>query len=177
MSTWKKYKQTFREEADIFDLARQGDIRELANMLSKHAKSELELDINTQNHRGYSALMLAVYNGEKDFCEALLRFGSDVNSRDFTGNTVLMAAAFKGDIGILKLLLEYGAETKLINKSNMTVRDWALMFGRKNIIQFLDTAYPEKITSSKFKSILRFLRLGVLIFKGKYSRENKHKTA
>lgn len=184
MKTWKSYKNTYREEADIFDFARQGNLRGLADMLANNTQEEsllnVTLDINSTNNRGYSPLMLAVYNGEKDFCEALLRLGADVNSIDFVGNSVLMASAFKGNFDIFTLLLNYGADIRLMNKSNMTVKDWALMFGRINILQFLDTNYPENMTTSKLKSIFRFLKLGVLIFIAKYRKEkqvvnNKHK--
>lgn len=177
MKTWKSYKNTYRDEADIFDFARQGDLRGLADMLANGShtasKPDVAFDINRPNSRGYSALMLAVYNGEKDFCEALLRFGADVNSTDFVGNTVLMASAFKGNIDIFTLLLKYGANIRLMNKSHMTVKDWALMFGRKKLLQFIDTHYPENIETSKLKSIYRFLKLGVITFTAKYSKEKQ----
>ena len=67
--------------------------------------------------------MLAVYNGEKDFCEALLRCDADVNSIDGVGNTVLMATAFKGQVGIVELLLQFDADISLKNKTNMNVRN------------------------------------------------------
>lgn len=63
------------------------------------------LDLNASNVRVYSALMLAAYNDEKGFCEALLCSGADVNSIDNMDNAVLMEAAYKGDIEILSLLL------------------------------------------------------------------------
>ena len=156
MATWKDYKNTYRAESDIFDFARVGDLRGLANMLSQSS----ELDVDAKNNRGYSALMLAVYNRENDFCETLLRCGANVDSTDAVGNTVLMAAAFKGNLEMLKLLLEYGASLTLKNKTNMDVRDWASMFGRKEILQYLDTVYPSNISPSKLKNIIRFLKLG-----------------
>jgi len=163
MKTWNDYKATYRADADIFDFARQGDLRSFANMLSNNRT----IDVNVQNHRGYSALMLAVYNGEKDFCETLLRCGAMSNSTDFSGNTVLMAAAFKGNVDIFKLLLTFGATLTLKNKTNMDVRDWALMFGRTEILQFLDKNYPTEIKASRLKSLFRFIRLGFLLLKEK----------
>ncbi|GGP68400.1 ankyrin repeat domain-containing protein [Shewanella saliphila] len=156
MTAWKEYKKTYRAEADIFDFARVGDLRGLANMLSQHG----ELDVDAKNNRGYSALMLAVYNSENDFCETLLRCGANVDSTDAVGNTVLMAAAYKGNLDILKLLLEYGASLTLKNKTNMDVRDWASMFGRKEILQYLDSVYPSNTAPSQLTNIARFLKLG-----------------
>ena len=170
MKTWKQYAQTYRDQEDIFDFARQGNLRGLVDMFAHNFDStaQLNTDINSRNSRGYSALMLAVYNGEKDFCEALLRLGADVNSTDFVGNTVLMAAAFKGNLNIFKLLLSYGADSKLINQSNMTIKDWASMFGRKDILQFIDENDPENEKTSKLKIIFRFLKLGLLAFKSQH---------
>ena len=170
MRNWNDYKKTYRTKSDIFDFARVGDLRGFANLLSQNAK----LDLDAKNQRGYSALMLAVYNGEQDFCEALLRGGADVNSRDFLGNTVLMASAFKGNLNILKLLLHFGAITTHQNKSKMNARDWALMFGRTEIIQHLDSNFPNTVTSSKIKSILRFIRLGFIMLRTKMKICNKN---
>ncbi|TEW44770.1 ankyrin repeat domain-containing protein [Psychromonas algicola] len=162
--SWQNYKKTFRTEGDLFDFARSGDLRGLANLLS----GEESLEIDAVNHRGYSALMLAVYNGEKDFCEALLRCGANVNSVDGVGNTVLMAAAFKGQVGIVELLLQFNADISLKNKTNMNVRDWANMFGRTDVLSYLDSHYPSQIASSKFKNMLRFIKLGILLIQSKF---------
>lgn len=164
MKSWREYKKTFRTEPDIFDFARTGDLRGFANILSTIP----EFNYNDKNHRGYSPLMLAVYNGQIDFCEALLRCGADVNSTDSVGNTLLMGAAFKGDLEIIKLLLQFGANVDLKNKSNMTVRDWAIMFKRDNIINYLNTHYPTDNTSSKAMSVFRFIKLSFHFIKAKY---------
>lgn len=160
MKKWNDYKQTYRAESDIFDFARTGDLRGFANLLQTGS----DLDLNATNQKGYSALMLAVYNGEKDFCEALLRSGANVHSRDCIGNTVLMGSAYKGDLSIFKLLLQFDANMTDKNKTNMTAGDWATMFGRKEIVKYLDTTFPDSPNkvenkSSQFKNILRFLKL------------------
>ncbi|OBT14010.1 hypothetical protein A9264_02420 [Vibrio sp. UCD-FRSSP16_10] len=157
--TWKSYKKTYRDEPDIFDFARTGDLRGLANILT----SQSEFDFDAKNHKGYSALMLAVYNGQQDFCEALLRCGADVNSTDSVGNTLLMSAAFKGNLPIFELLLTYGAGTEYKNKSNMTVKDWAVMFKRTVIIDYLNAHYPDEKSSSKLSNIAKFIKLSFLL--------------
>lgn len=155
MKKWNTYKKTFRTEPDLFDFARTGDLRGLADTLT-HIP---DTDVNAKNSQGYSAQMLAVYNGQKDFCEALLRCGAEVNSIDSVGNTLLMAAAFKGDLNMIKLLLQFNADVAIENKSKMTVRDWALMFKRDNIVQYLDSLYPVEKSTTKTKNILRFIKL------------------
>lgn len=166
MKKWQDYKKTFRTEPDLFDFSRTGDLRGLADTLT----ASPETDLNSQNTRGYSPLMLAVYNGQKDFCEALLRCGANVNSTDSVGNTVLMASAFKGDLNILKLLLEFGATTELKNQSNMTVRDWAVMFGRGEVLAYLDHHYPTENNTSKIKSFFRFIKLSFILLKTKFKQ-------
>jgi ankyrin repeat protein len=170
MKNWKAYKKTYRTESTLFDYARTGDLRGFANLLSSNS----QLDINAVNERGYSALMLAVYNGEKDFCEALLRCGADVNSVDTMGNTVLMGAAYKGHVDTLALLLAYGANINLENRTKMNVRDWAVMFGRNEVITFLDEHYPSQISSSKIKNIIRFIKLGFMLVQSKFRGQSNH---
>lgn len=167
MKNWKAYKQTYRTESTLFDYAREGDLRGFANLLSQDA----ELDINVTNHCGYSALMLAVYNGKKDFCEALLKFGADVNSIDAMDNTVLMGAAYKGDLSIMELLLQFNANITLENKTKMNVRDWAVMFGRIEVLSYLDLHYPSQGSASKMKNIVRFIKLGFILIQSKFKAQ------
>lgn len=169
MRNWNDYKTTYRSESDIFDFARLGDFRGLVNILSQNA----DIDLDAKNHRGYSPLMLAVYNGERDFCEALLRTGADVNSMDFMENTVLMASAFKGNLDITKLLLQFGAATTNRNQTHMNVRDWALMFGRTEIVQYLDNTFPNLVASSKFKNCIRFIKLSFLMLRPRIKFQNR----
>jgi ankyrin repeat protein len=164
MKTWNDYKSTMRSEPDLFDYARVGDLRGLVTLLTQDSN----LNLDAKNHRGYSALMLAVYNGERDFCEALLRAGADVNSMDLTGNTVLMASAFKGNVEIVKLLMQFGAATSYKNHANMNVRDWAMMFGRTDVVAFFDDSKLCLKSSSKARNIFRFIKLSFLLILTKW---------
>lgn len=133
MRTWSDYKKTFRTGPDVFDYARTGDLRGLADLLMSHP----ETDLNARNHRGFAPLMLAVYHGQRDFCEALLRAGVDADAPDFMDNTLLMAAAFKGNREILDLLVAYGADLTRKNRAGMDAMDWATAFGREEAKLFL----------------------------------------
>ncbi|TCS42701.1 ankyrin repeat domain-containing protein [Reinekea marinisedimentorum] len=164
MKSWSNYKETYRSEADIFDCVRAGDFKALVTLLSQ----QVDLDIDAKNHRGYSPLMLAVYHGEADCAEALLRCGADVNSTDAMNNTVLMAAAFKGKLEILQLLIQFGADTGRKNKSNMDTRDWALMFGREQALAYLNGLSPQVDQGSKVKSLLRFINLSLMMLKSRF---------
>ena len=170
MRTWSDYKATRRSEPDLFDYARTGDFRGFASLLSQGSA----LDLDAKNHRGYSALMLAVYNGERDFCEALLRAGADVNSMDLMDNTVLMAASFKGNVDIVALLLDFGAATAPKNKANMNMRDWAMMFGRDDVVKFLDSKSLDVGRTSRVRNIMRFVKLSFIML---FNKNKKTPTA
>ncbi|WOT06854.1 ankyrin repeat domain-containing protein [Shewanella youngdeokensis] len=164
MKNWTTYQKTYRSEPDIYDFARAGDFRGLANIITDTP----DFDFNAVNNRGYCALMLAAYNGQHDFCEALLKCGADVNSCDYAGNTVLMAVAYKGDVNTLAMLLSYGADVTLVNKTNMDVRAWAIMFKRTEILAYLDTILPVSTAQSRSRCVMRFIKLwGVMLLNRK----------
>ena len=155
MRTWNNYKQTFTEPS-IFDFARSGDLAGLADLLH----NDPHLELNQKNHKGYSALMLAIYNGQDVFAEALLRGGADPNSKDLVGNTILMGASFKGNIKLLDLLIKYGADINLENDAGMSAYDWAKTFGRKEAMEFLQQKSSLGLDeTSQFKNYFNFLRL------------------
>lgn len=155
MRTWKNYKQTFTEPS-IFDFARSGDLAGLADLLHNDPHFEL----NQKNHKGYSALMLAIYNGQDVFAEALLRGGADPNSKDLVGNTILMGASFKGNIKLIELLISYGADINLENDAGMTAYDWAKTFGRKEVMEFLRARSESDLNeTSQVKNYFNFIKL------------------
>lgn len=168
MKTWQEYKTTFPQTPSIFDLARSGDLLGLRDLLMTNP----EIDLNQKNSSGYSALMLAVYNGQQDFCEALLRSGVCVESFDKMKNSVLMAASFKGNLNVIKLLLEYGANPINTNVSSMNAFDWAKMFGRNEVVDFyIEQEFFRKEKFSKIKSIGRFFMLFPMILKMNLKRQ------
>lgn len=155
MRTWKNYKQTFTEPS-IFDFARSGDLAGLADLLH----NDPHLELNQKNHKGYSALMLAIYNGQDVFAEALLRGGADPNSKDLVGNTILMGASFKGNIKLIELLISYGADIFLTNDAGMTAYDWAKTFGRKEVMEFLRARSESDLNeTSQVKNYFNFIKL------------------
>lgn len=159
MKKWTDYKKTFPKPS-LFDFARSGDLTGLAELLAL----DPHLDVNQKNHKGYCALMLAIYNGQDIFAQALLRGGADVNSTDLVGNSVLMGAAYKGNTALIKLLLDWGADAKAVNESGMNAYDWAKTFGRKEAMELLATGSgSEKKPSSLFKNYINFARLALKI--------------
>ena len=165
LKTWQEYKRTFPETPSMFDLARSGDLLGLRDVLLQNST----INLNEKNSSGYTPLMLAVYNGRRDFCEALLRSGVCVESTDNIKNSVLMAASFKGNLEIIKLLLDYGANPIHKNISSMNAYDWAKMFGRYEVTKFYnEEGFYEEKKYSKVKSFWRFFMLFPILLKNKF---------
>lgn len=157
MSNWEEYKKTFPEEG-IFDWARSGDLNSLVTLLSTNS----DFDLDQKNGKGYSALMLAVYNNQEVFAEALLRCSANANSVDDAGNSVLMGAAFKGNIQMIKTLVLYGADVDLKNQMGMSAYDWAKTFGRKEAQKTIEHLGFEKSKGNYLlKNYFNLLRLGI----------------
>lgn len=163
MRNWEDYKETINLPEDVFSLARGGDVQSFAEFLD----SNREQDINQKNHKGYSPLMISVYNGNYEASELLLERGADPDSSDLSGNTILMGAAFKGDAELIKLLIIRGARKELKNLDGLTAEQWASAFGRHNVLSILkpDANY------SKFQNMMNAIKVIWSFVKPKFKKE------
>lgn len=86
-------------------------------------------DINSQDERGYSALMIAARDGQADQVRDLLDLGADpsvaASSERAMGMTALLLAAAEGHPEVLGLLLEAGARVDQPNAWGQTALQWA----------------------------------------------------
>jgi ankyrin repeat protein len=103
----------------LYDAARRGDVAEIQQFIQ-----DPQVDINTQNGKGFSALILATYDNHIEAAKALIDAGADLNLQDASGNSALMGVSFKGYADIARLLIERGADINLTNGNGGT----ALMF-------------------------------------------------
>ncbi len=71
---------------------------------------QLGVDLEAQDWRGETPLMLAARTGAADVVEILLGEGADVHARDRTGGTVLYDATSSPDPRCLELLIQHGAD-------------------------------------------------------------------
>ncbi|WII73476.1 ankyrin repeat domain-containing protein [Bdellovibrio sp. 22V] len=150
MRTWADYKQTAVREEEIFDFARNGDIKSTLRYLATNG------DPNVVNHKGHSPLMLAAYNGHSILVDLLLEYGADANSRDNSGSTILMGVSFKGHVEIARRLIANGAEIHAINNNGQTALMYAEAFGREEIVRLFTEMSPDK--SSRGPKAFRRLR-------------------
>jgi len=116
----------------LFDAARIGRTDMIPALLHSGA------DIKAINGKGYTALILASYNGQQDATALLLDLGASVDQPDEArGNTALMGVAFKGYDTIAGLLLSAGANPNSVNRAGQTALMMASLFDHYAIVDRL----------------------------------------
>lgn len=119
------------QTASIFDAARKNDVETIKKLVAEKS------NLNEQNARGFTPLIIAIYNGSDDAAKLLLENKADVHLKDKTGNNALMAASFRGGLSAAKLLLEHGAKANDRNLAGATALMFASMTGKKEMVEFL----------------------------------------
>lgn len=98
-------------------------------------------DIEGRDMRGYTALILASYNGHETTTGLLLSLGAAVDGVDGErGNTALMGISFKGYPAIARVLIDAGADVNARNGAGQTALMTAVLFGQEAIIDMLIAA-------------------------------------
>ena len=88
----------------VFELAREGDAAQLADLL------EGGLPVDLTNDKGDTLLLLAAYHAHPAAVRALLSRGADPGRVNDRGQTALAAAAFRQHAEIVSDLLAAGAD-------------------------------------------------------------------
>lgn len=118
-----------------FDSARNGNIPLLA------AFYQAGLTANVSDDKGYTALILAAYNGQAETVDYLLQsVGADPCQQDKRGNTALMGALFKGNFKIVKTLVDADCNLNQVNNNGQTAAMFAALFDRQVALQKLLSA-------------------------------------
>jgi ankyrin repeat protein len=95
------------------------------------------IPINSYNNKGYTALMIATYHGNKNTVNTLLKLGANACLEDNRGNTALMAAIFRGEFSIAKTLVSLDCDNKHRNKAGQTAKQFAYTFGQQKVLDLL----------------------------------------
>ncbi len=114
-----------------FDAARRGDVA----ILDTFIESGYALD--TQDSKGYTALILAAYNGQSEAVEHLLKAGANACVQDKRGNTALMGAIFKGELKIAHRLMATACNPDQRNGAGQTAAMYAGLFKRGELLNDL----------------------------------------
>jgi ankyrin repeat protein len=114
-----------------FQAAREGR----QDMLNEFINARF--DLNVQDEKGYTALILAAYHGHQDTVTQLLSAGADPCAKDLRGNTALMGAIFKGELSIARQLVAADCAPDQRNNAGQTAAMYAALFHRKDILDSL----------------------------------------
>ncbi len=120
----------------IFDAARSGNIDAVLQMKN--------VNFDTADARGFTPLILAVYNNQLEMTKFLLKNGANPNIQDASGNTALLGTCFKGLPELAKVLIENNADINLANYNNATPLIFAATFGQLQIAELLLSKKADK---------------------------------
>ena len=118
-------------ESYYFDAARRGDVPMLDTFI------EARYPLDTQDEKGYTALILAAYHGQAPAVERLLAAGADACAQDKRGNTALMGAIFKGELQIARRLMAADCNPDQRNGAGQTAAMYAGLFKRQELLDAL----------------------------------------
>ncbi|WP_223845587.1 ankyrin repeat domain-containing protein [Flavobacterium selenitireducens] len=133
----------------LFAASRQGNVPVLNEIF------ELTRELDVRDEKGYTPLILAVYNNQIEAAGALLDAGADIDAADAHGNTALMGACFKGHTEVAGLLVKRGVALDSRNGNGGTALMFAAMFQRVDIIKLLlDSGANKELLDSRGLSAL-----------------------
>ena len=129
--------------ATLLHKAAWGNLPELANVLLL----EHNMDIDSKDYAGRTALHVAAYQGNTRILKYLLEHGANINAVDNEGRTPIFIGAYDGNLKTVKLLCEYGADLHLKDNSNLTVLEYAVSRKEFETAKFLNgklgNIYPD----------------------------------
>lgn len=122
----------------------QAQLRELFFQAARDGRQDMlnefinaRFDLNVQDEKGYTALILAAYHGQQPTVTRLLNAGADPCAKDLRGNTALMGAIFKGELSIAQQLVAADCSPDQRNNAGQTPAMYAALFHRKDILESL----------------------------------------
>jgi ankyrin repeat protein len=111
--------------------ARQGNAKAVKALLERDA------DVNAQNVKGSTALMIAANHGHVAAVKALLERGADVNVQNAQDITALIFAAQNGHVEVVKALLAGGVDVNEKTKNDVTALILAAQNGHAEVVKAL----------------------------------------
>ncbi|OUM60640.1 hypothetical protein PIROE2DRAFT_13545 [Piromyces sp. E2] len=100
------------------------------------------VDLEVKDRSQNTALLKAIWSGNKDIIRCLLRHGANIEFRDAYDNTPLMISSFLGRVELVKLFIAHGAEinarrTSSYNQKGKTALGLAIENHHEAVIQLL----------------------------------------
>ncbi len=126
---------------DIFACVRDGDLDIIKKLLDKDNNNM----INQTRWSGWTLLHRAAEQGQTDVCEELLKRGARINQQTIRGwLTPLHCAVGNGWKETAFFLIDMGAKTDIKNKAGLTMVEYALKQGYKDLKLDLDSYLMKK---------------------------------
>jgi len=120
------------DPAQIFDACRRNDRQLVEEIYQADAEA-----IHASDIKGFTPLILAVYNNSVNVVDFLLAKGAKTSGQDAAGNTALMGVSFKGYTELAKKLVGAGADVNERNSNGATALTFAATFGHLEIAEIL----------------------------------------
>eukprot|EP00002_Diphylleia_rotans_P039750 TRINITY_DN9294_c0_g1_i1.p1 TRINITY_DN9294_c0_g1~~TRINITY_DN9294_c0_g1_i1.p1 ORF type:complete len:1056 (+),score=235.02 TRINITY_DN9294_c0_g1_i1:54-3221(+) len=105
-----------------------------------------EVDVNTSDASGMSAMAYAAQFGQLSVMQVLLEFGADINRKDDRGDTPLSVSAYHGRIDSLRFLVERGANVETVDISGNSPIQAAIDGGHYDCAQYLRVKLAEFVS-------------------------------
>jgi uncharacterized protein len=120
-----------RYDGDWFDAARVGRVDIL------RALHDAGYPVDAVDSHGYTAVILASYDGQPAALDYLLSAGANACTGDRHGNTALMGALFKNEPDIARRLIATHCPIDQTNGAGETALGFATLFNRFDLIPLL----------------------------------------
>ena len=117
---------------EFLNACRLGQIENVERFLKSN-----QIDINSQDEYGKTALICATDLGYKDILELLIKGGANPNIQEENGNTALICAVEIGRVDIVELLIKSGADLNIQDKNGETALRITVKIGNKHIVELL----------------------------------------
>ena len=120
------------QKGDIFDACRRGDLQQVEALYNANPGI-----IQQEDTKGFTPLIIAVYNNQPPVVDFLLQKGANPDEQDLSGNSALMGVCFKGYTEIAKKLIDAGADVNQRNSQGAPALTFATTFGHLEIAKML----------------------------------------
>jgi ankyrin repeat protein len=107
-------KQEMMQETPIINLVRKNDMTGVKLALDSG------VNVNTQDKRGRSLLLLATIDKQPEMAKLLVSYKADVNLQDGQQDSPFLYAGASGQTELVRLFLENGARFDIFNRYNGT---------------------------------------------------------
>ena len=129
----KIYKST---EVRLRYAAINGNTNTVKQLLTEHG----DIDVNTKDENGNTALMHAAASSKVIIAKLLLGAGADVHKKNKERNTALIIAVWHGQVNMVEALINAGADVNVKNRNGNTALMLATANERKEIVRLLAAA-------------------------------------